>query len=345
VLLVCDASGMARSVAALARGYRDFDPELRVGGVVCNRVGGRGHLDLLRRATADDPRVFGGFPEDAALEFPERQLGLYAASRDVLPDAVLSAWGERAEAWLDLDGILRLARSAGALPVVDFAHPSAQPARCRIGVAYDAAFHFYYEDNLRRLASLGAEIVRFSPIHAEHVPDVDGLYFGGGYPELHAEALSRNRGVLDGVAALAHRGAPIYGECGGLMYLCEGIHTLDGRRYPMAALLPGEAWMCERLQALGYVEVETTDDSFLGPAGAGFRGHQFRYSELRGASDGAACVYALRRPLASDSLREGYRQGSVLGSYVHAHWASNPAIAGHFVGACAAFRAKKQAPC
>jgi cobyrinic acid a,c-diamide synthase len=263
----------------------------------------------------------------------------------VLPDSILSAWGARAEAWLDLDGVLELARSAGALPAFARETPGVQGAACRIGVAFDDAFHFYYEDNLRRLASLGAEIVRFSPIAAERLPDVDGLYFGGGYPELHAEALSRNREVLAGVTALARRGAPVYGECGGLMYLCEGIRTRDGRGHPMAALLPGEAVMCDRLQALGYVEVETTSDSWLGRSGLRFRGHQFRYSELRGLPADVACVYALRRWPGGESIREGYRAGSVLGSYVHAHWASNPALAEHFVRACATFRGTQGAPC
>jgi cobyrinic acid a,c-diamide synthase len=337
VLLVCDASGMARSVAALARGFRDFDAGLHLGGLICNRVGSAGHLELLRKATGGQPRLFGGFPREDALGFPERHLGLRTADRSVLPDATLDAWGDRAREWLDLDGIVELASAAPALTGPSGKTERADaPLRCRIGVAFDEAFHFYYEDNLRRLESLGAELVRFTPLRDPHLPDVDGLYFGGGYPELHAAALSQNVSLLEDIRAFARAGKPVYGECGGLMYLCQAIRTQDGDRHGMAALLPGEAVVCERLQALGYVEVETQEASLLGPAGVRFRGHQFRYSELRGVPEDFRGIYTVRRRRGDQVLREGYRAGSVVGSYVHAHWASNPGVARYFVEACAA---------
>lgn len=209
------------------------------------------------------------------------------------------------------------------------------PRRCRLGLALDDAFHFYYEDNLRRLERLGAEIVRFSPIGDARLPHVDGVYLGGGYPEVHAQALSANGSMLADVAAFASSGGPIYAECGGLMYLSTGIQTLDGRLHPMAALVPGVAAVCERLQALGYVEVETQDRSVLGAAGLRFRGHQFRYSELQDVPDDLERLYSVRRRRGGDPGREGYRRGSVVASYVHAHWASNSLVAKAFVDACA----------
>lgn len=335
VLLVCEASGMARSVAALARGFRDFDPALQLGGLICNRVGGPGHLELLRKATGGEPRIFGGFPPQDALGFPERHLGLFSADRSVLPDATLQAWGERARECLELDAIVELARAAPALAGSSVSTEERDaPSRCRIGVAFDEAFHFYYEDNLRRLVSLGAELVRFTPLRDQRLPDVHGLYFGGGYPELHAAALSLNASMLEDIRAFARAHGPVYGECGGLMYLCQAIRTKDGERYGMAALLPGEAVVCDRLQAIGYVEVETREPSVLGPAGLGFRGHQFRYSELHGVPDDFPGIYAMRRRCTDQVLHEGYRAGAVVGSYVHAHWASNPSVARHFVEAC-----------
>jgi cobyrinic acid a,c-diamide synthase len=252
-----------------------------------------------------------------------------------VPDSVLSAWGERVAEWFDLDAILALARAALPLaesPTTD--RTVAEAVGCRIGLAFDEAFHFYYEDNIRRLESLGAEIVRFSPVRDSRLPDVDGLYFGGGYPEVHAKALSQNTPMLKDVAAFAATGGPVYAECGGLMYLSTGIRTQGGHLYRMAGLIPGEAVMCERLQALGYVEVETQERSVLGPAGLRFRGHQFRYSELRGASDDLDLVYTVRRRRSGEVLREGYRAGSILASYVHAHWASNPLVAEGFLQAC-----------
>ena len=336
VLLVCDASGMARSVQALARGFATFDADLHVAGLVCNRVGSRGHLDLLREAVGNSLPMVGGLPEEHALAFPERHLGLRSADRAAVPQRVFAAWAERVAEWLDVDTILAIARAAGPLPEVPAEDRTAQAGpRTRIGLALDEAFHFYYDDNLRRLEGLGAELVPFSPVHDPRLPDVDGLYFGGGYPEVHAKALSRNTGMLGAVAAFAANGGPIYGECGGLMYLCNGIRTTEGRLHSMVGIIPGVARMRGGLQALGYVEVVTLDATVLGPPGSHFRGHQFRYSDVQLETD-VQHVYAVRRHRDGAVFREGYRVGNTLASYVHAHWASNPLIARGLLDACVA---------
>ncbi|HEX3765466.1 MAG TPA: cobyrinate a,c-diamide synthase [Kofleriaceae bacterium] len=338
VVLVCDASGMARSVAALARGFAAFDPGLRIAGVVCNRIGGRGHLDLLRAACGGDPPVLGGLPVEAALGFPDRHLGLHTADREHVPEAQLAAWGERAAAWLDVDALLAAARAAPALNAPAAPPTDAAPV-CRIGLALDEAFHFYYDDNLRQLEQLGAELVRFSPVHDAQLPEVDGLYLGGGYPELHAEALAANAAMRAAIAGFGRAGGPIYAECGGLMYLASAIRTLDGRRHEMLGLLPGEVEMRDRLVALGYVEVETQAATPLGAPGLRFRGHQFRYSELRLTGE-VDCAYAIRRRYGGEVSHEGYRIGNALASYVHAHWASSPDAARGLVAACAAHRGR-----
>lgn len=336
VLLVCDAGGMARSIAALARGFSTFDAELQIAGLICNRIGSRGHLDLLRKATGGSPPVMGGLPKEATLAFSDRHLGLHRADRATVPENVLAAWGDRVSEWCDVDAIVALARAAPALPEIPaMERIIGEGARCKIGLAFDEAFHFYYDDNLRRLESLGAELVRFSPIRDAHLPDVDGLYFGGGYPEVYAELLSRNSSMRNDVAAFAEAQGPIYGECGGLMYLSSGIRTIDGTLHAMVGLIPGEAEMRDRLQALGYVEVETEDATMLGPSGLRFRGHQFRYSDFRLPAE-AECVYSVRRRRGGELFQEGYRRGNTLASYVHAHWASNPLLAQGFVHACAA---------
>ncbi len=341
VLAVVDASGMARTVAALARGLADFDPGLRLAGVICNRVGSRGHLALLREALTAPP-VLGGLPDRPELAFPERHLGLRTADRGAVPEARLDAWGEAAAGWLDLDAILAVARSAPPLPAagegsdpLTMSGKAIGAERCRIGVAFDEAFHFYYEDNLARLESLGARLVRFSPIHDRGLPDVHGLYLGGGYPEEHAGPLAGNALMRGAIQAFAGAGGPIYAECGGLMALCEGIQTRDGSTHPMLGLLPGVALMKDRLVALGYVEVETRMPTLLGPAGLRLRGHQFRYSELTDVPDDLSRAYVLRRRRGGEPALEGYARGSVLGSYVHVHWASCPEAAAGFVEACA----------
>jgi cobyrinic acid a,c-diamide synthase len=338
VALIADASGMARSIAAIAQGFAAFDPAVRVATVIANRVGSRGHLDLLKKALRTPP-VLGGFPKEEADRFPERHLGLRTADESTLPDALLDRWGARAEEWLAIDALVDVARSAPPLasPAESIA-TSAQGARCRIGLAFDEAFHFYYEDNLRRLEQLGAEIVRFSPMREARLPAVDGLYLGGGYPEAHAEALAQNEAMRAEIARFADRGGAIYAECGGLMYLTRAIVTQNGTRHAMVGVVPAEAVMCDRLQALGYVEVETQEKTILGPAGLRFRGHQFRYSELRDLASDVETVYTLRKRRGGEVTREGYRAKNVLASYVHAHWASNPLVPQRFVETCAAYR-------
>ncbi len=339
VLLVIDASGMARTVAAVAHGFSHFDPRLRLAGLICNRVGSRGHLDLLRASSTEVP-VLGGFPSEARLAFPERHLGLLSADTKTVAQPLFDAWAGMAAQWFDLDAIVAIASSSPALSGLDtvelWPRSGARALRCRIGVAYDDAFHFYYEDNLRRLEAAGAELVRFAPTRETELPQVDGLYFGGGYPEALAAELSSNRAMLEAVRDFAQRGGPIYAECGGLMYLSAGIRTLEGRTWPMVGLVAGEAVMSERLQALGYVEVETRGESIFGPAGMRMRGHQFRYSTLTPIPERMECVYAVR-PRWGAAFTEGYRSGSMLASYVHIHWASNPAAADGFVNSCAAW--------
>jgi cobyrinic acid a,c-diamide synthase len=350
VLAVIDASAMARTVAAIAHGLASFDPALRVAGTLCNRIGSRGHLDLLRAATraapppgspAGVPPVVGGLPDQVDLRFPERHLGLRAADERTVPEAVLDGWGRIAAEWIALDIVLAIARSAGELPAPSTATPAALDAnrRCTIALAHDEAFHFYYEDNLRRLEQLGATLVRFSPLHDAELPDADGVYLGGGYPEAHAEALAANEPMRASLRTFAGRGGPVYAECGGLMYLARAIRTLDGRAHPMIGLIAGEAAMRDRLQAIGYVEVETQRPTLLGPAGLRFRGHQFRHSELVGAEAPSAYGMHVRNgPVAA----EGWTSGNVLASYVHAHWASNPTAARGFVESCARFQATRR---
>jgi cobyrinic acid a,c-diamide synthase len=344
VLLVVDASAMARSLAALVLGFTTFDPELPIAAVACNRIGGPGHLQLLRQALPAPP-IVGGLTGAPELAFPERHLGLRAASPDAVPEALFDAWGERVAAGLDLDALLAIAARAPALavgsePIAAAASAATsgaalRPNRCRIGLALDDAFHFYYDDNLRRLEALGAELVPFSPLRDAHLPAVDGLYLGGGYPEVHAAALAANGSLRREVADLAARGRPIYAECGGLMYLSRGIRTLDGRLHAMVGLLPCEAIMAPGLEALGYVEVELTAPTFLGAAGTRFRGHQFRYSRLTPPAAAIDLVYSVAGRPGQPSWREGYRVDNVVASYIHAHWASNPRVAEALVAACA----------
>jgi cobyrinic acid a,c-diamide synthase len=335
VLLVVDASGMARTIAAIARGFVDFDPEVKIAGVICNFVGSSNHLSLLQSALASPP-IVGGFSKHTDIAFPERHLGLWSADDQVVPESAIQSWGKLCRDSFDLDKIFDLA--VGAVDISDspLVVEANAPRKCRIGVAMDRAFHFYYEFNLRKLRSLGAELIFFSPLDDCEVPDVDGLYIGGGYPELFAEALTKNAAMMKSIRAVAERNRPIYAECGGLMYLAEKIVTIDGGEFPMVGLIPGVATMDAKLKMLGYVEVETESETILGGSGQRFRGHQYRYSDFTLTHpDEVELSYRLRKRRGKEAVMEGYKKNRILASYVHAHWASNGAVAEHFVAACA----------
>jgi cobyrinic acid a,c-diamide synthase len=329
VVCALEAKAVARTLLPLYLGLKNFDPAVKVQGLLANRVGSRGHLDLLKKACGDE--LLGGLPRDPALVIPERHLGLHAALTDIFDDERVKIWTSLAQEWLDLDKLWELAAAAPALPVPPMSASIPKEKRCRIAVAYDEAFHFYYSHNLQLLQKAGAELLYFSPLHDEDLPEqVQAVMIGGGYPELHARELAEQEGMKASLRRFAADGGTIFAECGGLMYLCRSIQTLDGAEYPMLDLLPAKAVMQEKLQALSYTEVEQDSATFLGPAGLRFRAHQFRYSLLQ-EEENMAKVWRLRGKRSSMVTVEGYAQGRILASYAHGHWASNPAIAENFV--------------
>jgi cobyrinic acid a,c-diamide synthase len=336
VLLVVDARSMARSAAAVALGFARFDPGLGLAGVVFNRVGSEGHARMLEEAmeTVSDLPVLGCLPREEGLEIPSRHLGLVTAEDHVL-DAQRA---EKLAQWVE--GNLRVDRLLETAPRCFAPAPDPVPAverHVRIGLARDKAFCFYYAENLRLLESSGAELVPFSPLRDRDLPEgVCGLYLGGGYPELHCETLSANRGMKRAIRAFAGGGGTVYAECGGFMYLMHTIQDLDGRAHRMAGIFPFEAVMEPRLRSLGYREVNTMEESPLGPAGTRVRGHEFHYSRMKDWEEEPNRIYEVSgREPRQEPIREGFLTGSVLGSYIHLHWGSNPAAARAFVEACA----------
>lgn len=343
VLLVVDASKMAASAAALVRGFETFDPAVRITGVVFNQLGSPGHYGLLREALeqAGCAPAVGYLPKEASLRIPERQLGLYTAHEDVLSKPALDHLSSLMEQFVNLDRVLELAAleeeyqtAAGPSRVVGDA--------ARIAVARDRAFCFYYEDNLDALRAAGAEIVEFSPIADRTLPEgTDAIYIGGGYPELYAAELSANVSMRNAIAQFVERGGPTYAECGGLMYLGRHLRLRDGDNLPMVGVLPFGTMLTDRLVRFGYTEVSFTSDCLLGRAGATARGHSFHFSTIDGAPD-ADCVYRLRSTLSGAESAEGYVVGSVLASYIHLHFLSNPDLSANFVRAPQLSRVRSQ---
>ena len=332
VVLVLDASAMAGSAAAIVHGFDTLVPRLQLAAVVCNKVASHKHYSYLRDAITAycRPALLGYLPRDASFTIPERHLGLHLASETLTVDR-LSRLAEWIESHLDLDHLLQL----GARQETPATPPKAarESNSVRIGIARDAAFCFYYHDNLELLRTLGADLIEFSPV-ADRVlpPDLDGIYLGGGYPELHAEALSANEPMRAAIAEFAASDAPVYAECGGFMYLTKAIVDVSGRSWPMAGIFPTSARMQKRLAKLGYIEVENCEaGGWLSP-GECARGHEFRYSVIDPMPETVRRVY--KKPA------EGYRVRSVLGSYVHLHFLSCPTFAEHFVRDCARWKYK-----
>lgn len=346
VVLVVDGGGMARSAAAAVLGFRQFDPAVRVAGVFLNRLGGEGHYLLLKEAIEGDTgvRVLGYLPRHPELSIPERHLGLMSSAEQQGLGETLRRLAELAARHVDVDALLELGRSAPALqplPARAFPDRAAPAVRARIGVARDAAFTFYYEDNLDLLVALGAELVPFSPLADSALPeDLDGLLLGGGFPEVFRAELAANDGMLASVRAAIAAGMPVYAECGGLMYLSQGIAGSDGDVARMVGAVPAVARMQDRRAALGYVTATALRGSVVAETGQTLRGHEFHWSVLEGSlpADGFPAYRAETRRGGRASL-EGWARGDLLASYLHVHFVAHPEAAGRFVERCARHRA------
>jgi len=345
VVLVVGARAMARSAAALVQGFERFDDRLSFAGVLFNHLGSDRHLDYLKEAMDGHVRmpVLGGLMRDEKIAIPERHLGLVTREDHNLSEDSCIRLAGLIEKQIDLDALLQM------LPEIDIqgsrsatADP-AKPADVRIGVARDAAFCFYYPDNLELLAAAGARLVPFSPLTDGHLPDgLAGLYFGGGYPELHAKALAENRSLRQEIRQLSRKNMPIYGECGGFMFLCREMGDTHGDVFPMTGCLPFGTRMLDRLKALGYREITQTQATVLGPAGQTARGHEFHYSTIDDGAADAHGVYRMTDRAGMQKSAEGFVVDQTLGSYVHLHFGSCPQAATHFVNTCGRWDARKK---
>ena len=335
VLLCVDSRSMARSIGAVALGFVRFDPGLEWAGLLANRVGSDRHLLFLDQAMASVPDIdfLGGLSRNLALTMPERHLGLVTAEENPLSDRDIDVLADWLESGLDISRLLdRLPESGFSREISPV--PQAVKPSVRLGVARDEAFCFYYHENLRRLEAAGAELIFFSPIRDRSLPeDLGGLYFGGGYPEVFAEELAANRTMMEAVARFGRSGKPIYGECGGFMYLGCELTDLHGRTQSMTGLLPVHFRMLPRLKSLGYRRVTLNAPTVLGPAGMTMRGHEFHYSEITRSESMRQVYNSVDK---ENRLREGlgFMKHNILGSYVHLHFGSNPDSASNLVNFC-----------
>jgi len=340
VVLAIDCTKMTRTVAAIVQGCAGFEPGLNLAGVILNRTAGERHRAVLRRSmeTYCDVPVLGMLPK-MKNPIPERHMGL-VSDQEYDGSADLDRLADAAAEWLDLDGILGAADAApdfGPEPGPIFPGPPAEKT-ARIGYVRDAALWFYYPENLEALEHAGGELVRLSLLDGEPWPEIDGLYLGGGFPEVFAERIAANRPALKYLRSLAESGMPVYAECGGFMVLCDQLE-INGRSHRMAGVFPLTTSFCPRPQGLGYTEAEVIEDSVFFPRGERILGHEFHYSMC--VSDGAADLrHGLRmiRGQGSALGRDGFLRKNTWAGYNHIHALAVPGWAERFVAAASARR-------
>ncbi|TXK83477.1 cobyrinate a,c-diamide synthase [Paenibacillus sp. N3.4] len=346
VVLVVQIASMARSAAAIVKGFQQFGQGDNIVGVIANRAGSEGHYKMVKQAIEQECGipVLGYLPRDADIELPERHLGLVPSIERGELTPFFDLLVEKVTTHIDLDRLLEIAvcqpiESQQVLfPNVDVV----QEKRVKIAVAKDEAFHFYYPENLELLGAGGAECVYFSPLAGEGVPpEADGLYIGGGFPEEFAERLAAEEGVKASIRMRIAEGIPTLAECGGFMYLTEHIVDTTENHYPMVGIIPGKVTMQSKLAALGYREVSGIDGNFLLTAGKQAKGHEFHYSTFQ-QNESIDIQPAFQTKGRLGTKAEGFRSSNVVAGYTHLHFASYPEIVFTWIAACEQYQQRRQ---
>jgi cobyrinic acid a,c-diamide synthase len=340
IALIIDASSMSRSVAALVHGFNTFDPEVKLQGVILNRVKSTAQEKILREALSDlQIPVLGVLPKESTLHLPERHLGLVPVGENGLLEGFIDTLAQLITEHINLEQVESI--MLGAPDFDEPPHPVPNSASSpipagsqtkegfRLGLALDEAFLFYYQDALDLAERLNFIIVPFSPLHDAALPkDLDGIFLGGGFPELHLQRLSENLSFLDSLRTYAASGKAIYAECGGYMYLGQSITDFEGREIPLAGLIPMKAAMTKRLQGIGYRQGVFREDNFLGPRGTTVQGHEFHYSRVTYTKEFSA-AYDLFKGGQADRI-EGYARDNIVASYLHLHFSGHQGLLEHW---------------
>ncbi|HEY3424660.1 MAG TPA: cobyrinate a,c-diamide synthase [Negativicutes bacterium] len=336
VILVVDAKSMGESVAAIVLGYKLYDPEVNLAGVIVNRLGSQSHkamvCEALERLAIP---VLGCIYRNEALAMPERHLGLKPTTEHNAYETV-NAMGEQISRQVDIEALIKLAQSAPGLDkTVENSIDRPNPI-VRIGVAQDEGFSFYYPESLETLVSLGAELVPFSPLRDKDLPIVDGLLFGGGFPEMFVAELANNKSMRQSIYRSCMQGMPVYAECGGLMYLTRQIVDFTGQAFDMVGVIPAICTMESTLQTVGYVEATALGNNILCSTGDTLRGHEFHFSRMiaDAGEENFPWAFQIKKVRTGAMYPGGYASGNVLGSYLHLHFAGNEQAATCFIQQC-----------
>lgn len=345
VVLVIDTNGMTRGIAPLINGYLDFDPGVNVAGVILNKVGGSRHEGKLRAALEryTDIEVLGAIGRNQALEIPQRHLGLIPANESRNADETIERLSAAVSDGVDIDRVLEIAKTGDATIPVATARPAVTNYDVRIAIARDAAFNFYYQDDLEAFAEAGAELVPFDTLNDDTLPNADGLFVGGGFPETHLPALAKNQSLREDIRQQLAGGMPAYAECGGLMYLSQNIHWQNDA-FDMVGTVPGDITVEKRPQGRGYVVLQETGHG-LWPAtadmpnesGGRISAHEFHYARLDLQSTAPDYAYDVIRGEGIDGHHDGLIIGNLVAGFVH----QRNTLANPWVGRFVAFVREK----
>jgi len=347
VILVLDATKVTRTAAAMVLGCQQMDLDVRIGGVILNQVAGRRHEHVLKGAIESICKVpvLGVLPKEAHNFFPERHLGLVPPQESGDALASMDFAAKKIKECVDLDSLLEVARGAAPLgaPAGAYGRISTAEARCQpvIGVIHDAAFQFYYPENIEVLEDMGARVVEISSFDRKVLPTLDALYIGGGFPETHLQFLSENRVFRDSIRSEIEKGLPVYAECGGLMFLCRSISSREGR-YPMAGVFPCDVVMNPKPQGHGYTVLECTGDNAFFAKGETFKGHEFHYSMVVDAEKVGPFVFRLVKGHGIVAGWDGMCYKRALACYSHVHAVGNRRWGEAMITAALNYREERQ---
>ncbi|SDF08410.1 cobyrinate a,c-diamide synthase [Sporolituus thermophilus] len=344
VILVIDTTRMTRSIAPLVLGFMHFDPEVKIGGIILNKVARARHEAMLRAVIKEycGIPVLGAIPKNVNSFFPERHLGLVPAAEHQQVQEAVGRNIEIAAKYLDLPAIIELARTAPSLPTISAHARTAVSPMVKIGVVRDQAFTFYYPENLEALIAAGAELVYIDSMKNQMLPPIDGLYIGGGFPEVFGEAIEANFALRRSIRRAAEQGMPIYAECGGLMYLGRKI-LWGNREFEMCGVLPIDVVMEKRPQGHGYTLMTVERDNPFFMTGTQVKGHEFHHSKVINIGDGVDFVYRVERGFGINGQWDGILYRNTFAAYNHIHAVNNTEWAQRFVAGAAAYRKGRKA--
>lgn len=343
VILILDAHSLSRSAAAIALGYKEFDKKINIRGIILNHIASADHYSYVKTSIEKRTKipVLGYLPRDHSLKLPERHLGLIPLQEERLHQSFYQRVSKLVEQTIDLAKLLKIARNAKPLPDSEkqvFKKERSSRNHVTIAVAKDEAFNFYYQDNLDLLKHLGAKISSFSPLRDKKLPPItQGLYIGGGFPELFAAGLSKNKKLKELICQKAKEGLPIYAECGGLMYLVKTLIDFKKRRFPMVGIFEGTVKMGNRLHRLGYVNIEVIKDNILSHRGDKNKAHVFHWSRLEDIPKNTSFAYKIIKS-GKMIAYDGLTKKNVLAGYAHLHFASHTKFAKNFINSCRQFK-------